>query len=122
MFRNRKIDQKCPECNGVDFENCAKCLGKGTVEEECPDCKDESKQIDCPDCNGNKTVECKTCYGTKEIEARDFEFKFDGDVSVSFKGSVKILYMYRMKQIQTRLPTHPTMLTMLILLLTKMAL
>lgn len=83
-----KIDQKCPECNGVDFENCAKCLGKGTVE-ECPDCKDESKQIDCPDCNGNKTVECKTCYGTKEIEARDFEFKFDGDVSVSFKGSVK---------------------------------
>lgn len=84
-----KIDQKCPECNGVDFENCAKCLGKGTVEEECPDCKDESKQIDCPDCNGNKTVECKTCYGTKEIEARDFEFKFDGDVSVSFKGSVK---------------------------------
>lgn len=84
-----KIDQKCPECNGVDFENCAKCLGKGTVEEECPDCKDESKQIDCPDCNGNKTVECKTCYGTKEIEARDFEFKFDGDVSVSFKGSVE---------------------------------
>lgn len=84
-----KIDQKCPECNGVDFENCAKCLGKGTVEEECPDCKDESKQIDCPDCNGNKTVECKTCYGTKEIEARDFEFKFDGDVSVHYKSSVK---------------------------------
>lgn len=84
-----KIDQKCPECNGVDFENCAKCLGKGTVEEECPDCKDESKQIDCPDCNGNKTVECKTCYGTKEIEARDFEFKFDGDVSVRYKSSVE---------------------------------
>lgn len=84
-----KIDQECPECNGVDSENCAKCLGKGTVEEECPDCNDESKQIDCPDCNGNKTVECKTCYGTKEIEARDFEFKFDGDVSVPYKGSVE---------------------------------
>lgn len=86
-----EIDQQCPECNGVDSENCEKCLGKGTVKEECPDCNDESKQIDCPDCNGNKTVKCKTCSGTTEIEARDFEFKFkfNGDVSVPFKGSVE---------------------------------
>ena len=71
----RSEDSSCKTCDDVGTVTCTKCIGKGSREIECEDCK-HSHRCECK-CDGGKE-ECSTCFG---VRSGRIEFS-DGQIIV----------------------------------------